>query len=281
MAEDNQPHVNLDEENQETTAAQGSGDTHAAPPGDTIRSVLRPAFAEFLASSIFIYVACGCGVNAAITFKTPGTQVLAISLCFGLTLFVLAFMIGHISGGHMNPVVSVSFVLLRKISPLRGIMYVLAQFFGTIVGALFLRATTPDEKFSTGCFAANFVHAGTSNGAAFLSEVILTFFLLLVVSSATDSNKSNQTLVPLAIGLCVTCCHLMSLTLTGTSLNPTRSFASAVVASNVTGCEQAWQAHWVFWLGPFLGGILGTYLYEYVFHDGGSKFQNLIASYRR
>jgi MIP family channel proteins len=281
MSDDNQPHVNLDEENQETSNPQGSGDAHATAPRDTIRSVLRPAFAEFLGSAIFIYVACGCGVNASIVFKTPGSQVLAISLCFGLTIFVLAFMIGHISGGHLNPVVSVAFMLMRKISPLRCIMYVLAQFFGTIVGGLFLRATTPDDKYSTGCFAANFVHEGITPGSAFLSEVILTFFLLQVVCAATDANKSNQTLVPLAIGICVTVCHLMSLTLTGTSLNPTRSFASAVVASNVPGCEFVWGSHWVFWLGPFLGGISGAYLYEYVFHDGGSKFQNLIASYRK
>jgi len=237
--------------------------------------------AEFLASAIFVFVSCGCGINAADTFKTPGSQVIAISLCFGVTIFVLAFMIGHISGGHMNPVVSVCFVLLRKISPLRGIMYVVAQFFGMLIGVAFLRACTPSEKFGTGCFAANFVHEGLTNGEAFLSEIILTFFLMMTICAATDSNKSNQTLVPLAIGFAITCCHLMSMPLTGTSLNPTRSFASAAVASNVPGCEFVWGAHWVFWFGPFFGGILGSVLYEFVFHDGGAKFESLIGMYRR
>jgi glycerol uptake facilitator-like aquaporin len=90
-----------------------------------------------------------------------------------------------------------------------------------------------------------------------------------------------QTLVPLAIGVCVTCCHLMSLPITGTSLNPTRSFASAVVASNVKGCEYVWDSHWVFWFGPFFGGIMGAFIYEYCFLEGGRKFDNLLNMYRR
>lgn len=251
------------------------------PATDSIRSLLRPTFAEFLGSAIFVYVACGCAVNASITFRTPDTQVVAIALSFGLTVFVLAFTFGHISGCHINPVVSFSFALLRKISPLRAIMYMLAQFLGMLVGAAFLRATTPDDKYSSGCFAANFVHEGLTAGEAFLSEIILTFFLMMVVCAATDSNKSNQLLVPLAIGLCITVCHLMAVPITGTSLNPTRSFASAAVASNVPGCEYVWDSHWVFWFGPFFGGIFGAILYEFCFHDGGSKFQNLTAFYRR
>jgi len=251
-----------------------------SPAPETIRSLLRPAFAEFLASGIFVFVGCGCGVNAASSFKTPGPAVIAIALAFGVTIFVLAFMIGHISGGHINPVVSISFVLLGKITPMRGIMYFLAQFSGMILGVAFLRGCTPSTNFATGCFAANFVHPGMNSGEAFLSEIILTFFLMMTICAATDQNKSNQTLVPLAIGLCITCCHLMSLPITGTSLNPTRSFASAVIASNVVGCSYVWNSHWVFWFGPFLGGILGSVLYDYVFHDGGHKIEELIGIYR-
>jgi len=267
-------------QSEEVVVSDSAGNDEAPPP-DTVRICLRPAFAEFIASGLFVFVSCGCGVNAAVSFTTPGPAVIAIALCFGVSLFVLAFMIGHISGGHINPVISVCFILLRKISPLRGAMYVLAQFFGMLLGVAFLRGCTPDSNMASSCFAANFVHPDMTSGAAFLSEVVLTFFLLLVVCAATDSNKSNQTLVPLAIGLCVTCCHLMSLPITGTSLNPTRSFASAAIASNVPGCGYVWGDMWVFWLGPFTGGILGSVLYEYVFRDGGRKVENLLMMYRR
>jgi len=250
-------------------------------PVDTIRNCLRPAFAEFIASALFVFVACGSGVTAATSFTTPGPAVIAIAVCFGIMIFVLAFMIGHISGAHINSVISVSFIILKKITPLRGAMYVLAQFFGMIMGVAFLRGCTPDTNMATGCFAANFVHPGMSPASAFLSEVVLTFWLLLVVCAATDSRKSNQTLVPLAIGLCITCCHLMSLPITGTSLNPTRSFASAVIASNVPGCNYVWDNMWIFWLGPFTGGVLGAVLYEYVFKDGGRKVENLLMMYRK
>jgi len=255
-----------------------------APQGrinDSFKSLVRPAFAEWLGSALFVYVACGCGINAAASFQFTDAAVLAIAFCFGMMIFVLAFTFGHISGAHLNPVVSVTFFLMRKISFMRAAMYVLAQFLGTLVGMIFLRATTPTEKYGTGCFAANFVSEGITAGEAFLSEVILTAALLLTVCAATDSNKSNQTLVPLAIGLCVTICHLMSLPITGTSLNPTRSFASAALASNVPECQWVWASHWVFWFGPFLGGILGAVLYEYVFHDGGSKLAGLMSMYRK
>jgi len=240
----------------------------------------RPALAEFIASTLFIYLSCGCGVTAATTFTNPGPAVIAIALSFGLMIFVLAFTIGHISGGHINPVISLSFMLLKKISRRRAFCYIAAQFFGMLLGAGFLRGTTPDDHYSTGCFAANFVHPGMNTGQAFLSEIILTFWLLMVVCAATDAFKSNQTLVPLAIGLCITCCHLMSMPITGTSLNPTRSFASAAVASNVPGCEYVWNDMWVWWFGPILGGVLGAVMYDYVFQDGGHKLMDLMDMYR-
>jgi MIP family channel proteins len=230
-----------------------------------------------------VYVACGAAANTS-NFLTPGPVAIAIALAFGLTLFTLCFMIGHISGGHLNPVISIVFVFLRKIKPIRGIMYVLAQFVGTLVGAALLRASTPPYwtvggKPVPNCLASNQVSADVTPGVAFLVEIVLTFFLLMVVCAATDANKSNQTLIPLAIGVCVTCCHLMALPVDGCSLNPTRSFASAAIANYTPGCDGVWSAHWVFWFGPFFGGALGAIVYDFVFHDGGTRGENLLKQY--
>jgi len=245
---------------------------------------LRPAFAEFVGSGLFVYVACGAAANTS-NFLTPGPVTIAIALAFGLTLFTLCFMIGHISGGHLNPVISIVFVALRKISKIRGVMYVLAQFLGTLVGAALLRASTPpawtvNGKSVPNCLASNQVNGDVTPGVAFLVEIILTFFLLMVVCAATDSNRSNQTLIPLAIGICVTCCHLMALPVDGCSLNPTRSFASAAVASATPGCETVFANHWIFWIGPLIGGSIGAFVYEYVFYEGGERGIDLVAKYR-
>jgi len=252
---------------------------------DTWRTCMRPAFAEFVASGLFIYVACGAAANTSM-FTTPGPVAIAIALAFGLTLFTLCFMIGHISGGHLNPVISVVFIVLKKVSPIRGLMYVGAQFSGTLIGVALLRASTPAvwHNAASGlavpnCLASNQVASGLTSGVALLVEIILTFFLLMVVCAATDSNKSNQTLIPLAIGLCVTCCHLIALPIDGCSLNPTRSFASAAIAVHTPGCENVWNDHWVFWFGPFFGGALGAIVYDFVFHDGGSRGENLLKQY--
>jgi len=260
---------------------------------DTWRTCIRPAFAEFVGSGLFVYVACGAAANTS-NFLTPGPVAIAIALAFGLTLFTLCFMIGHISGGHLNPVISIVFVFLRKISKIRGVMYVLAQFLGTLVGAALLRASTPPSwtvildntvtppltTTRANCLATNMVNPDVTPGVAFLVEIILTFFLLMVVCAATDSNKSNQTLIPLAIGVCVTCCHLMALPVDGCSLNPTRSFASAAVSNSIPNCGNGFKDHWVFWLGPLIGGALGAVVYEFVFYEGGARGEDLVKVYR-
>jgi len=265
--------------------AEAAADELPAFTHDTFKSCLRPAFAEFVASGVFVYVACGAAANTS-QFYNPGPIVISIALAFGLTLFTLAFMIGHISGGHLNPVISMVFVMLKKISLKRGLMYVFAQFTGTLVGVALLKASTPAvwHNGASGlavpnCLAANQVHAGLTSGVALLVEIILTGWLLMVVCAATDSNKSNQTLIPLAIGVCVTCCHLIALPIDGCSLNPTRSFASAAIAIYTPGCESVWNDHWVFWFGPFFGGALGGIVYDFVFHDGGTRGESLLKQY--
>lgn len=113
---------------------------------------------------------------------------------------------------------------------------------------------------------------------AFLLELLLTFFLLFVVSAATDSQKALKDMTPLAIGLCIYCTHMVGIPLTGTSINPTRTFASAVASYGVAGCENVWDYHWIFWLAPLMGGALATYVYQFAFASAWGE--SLVSQYR-
>jgi len=145
--------------------------------------------------------------------------------------------------------VTFTFCVLRKISILKCVLYFFAQWLGGMVGIGFLMLITPAVWWKS-CFAANFVQPDLTAGHAFVTEFILTFFLMFVVMAACDSSKSNQTLVPFAIGMAVFVCHMIAIPITGCSINPTRSFASSVAASaaQAMGCDP-WASHWVFWFG--------------------------------
>jgi len=184
---------------------------------------------------------------------------------------------------------------MKKIGIVRGVLYILAQFFGMLVGVGFLSVATPNVWMETrinattgasyqvgvpNCYATNTINSESSFGAAFLLEVVLTFAFLIVVCAATDSNKSNQIMIPFSIGMAVTVCHLIAVPIDGCSINPTRSFASAAVARRFTGCEHVFDNHIVFWIGPLIGGPLGGLVYTLVFHDGGQQGGNLVLQYR-
>lgn len=244
---------------------------------DSLTDVFVPAVAEFVASAFFIFLACGAGMNTVKFQYYAGSVQVQVSLAFGFMITALAFAIGHISGGHINFAVTFAFVVSGRISPLRGVAYFFGQLFGGIVGALMLKALMP-QSFWASCFAANYIHNDMSLGMGFFLELMLTFFLLFVVSAATDSQKANTTLTPLAIGLCIYCCHMVGIPVTGTSINPTRTFASAIAASGVEGCENVWDNHWVFWFAPILGGVLATYVYQFAFAQTWGE--SLISQYR-
>jgi glycerol uptake facilitator-like aquaporin len=160
---------------------------------------------------------------------------------------------------------------------MRAAFYFLGQLLGGLIGIGFLKVVTPLSWWSS-CFAVQSIQSELTVMHAFVTEVILTFFLMFVIMAACDSNKSNQTLVPLAIGLAVFSAHMLGLPIDGCSINPTRTFASAAAASGVAGCD-AWANHWVFWFGPLMGAVLAGGLYEYCFHEGGGKVDRLIDMY--
>ena len=202
-----------------------------------------------IGSALFVFIACGSAMTT-VGYNVQGVAIIGIALTFGFTIFVLCYTIGHISGGHLNFAVTFTFAVLRKISILKAGLYFLAQFFGGLIGIGFLKLITP-HKWWVSCFASNVVNSQLTVGHAFVAEFILTFMLMWVVMAACDSSKSNQTLVPLAIGMAVFIAHMIGIPIDGCSINPTRTFASAAAASGVDGCD-AWAKHWVFWVSAHL-----------------------------
>jgi MIP family channel proteins len=237
-------------------------DSTPASISEPLSKTLKAGFAEFIASILFIFTSCGAAI-ATERFQSPGAVTIEIAITFGFSLVALCFAIGHISGGHLNSVVSLCFALTGKISWLRCVVHFVAHFTGGLVGAALLRYVSP-SAWSVDCLAANTIAAGTV-GQAFLMELILTFFLMFVINAAADTAKSTQPLVPLTIGLTVTVCHFLAIPISGCSLNPTRSFASAAVSQNMSGCSSVFDNHWVFWVACPLGGILATFCYENLF----------------
>jgi len=247
------------------------------------RDFVRPVVAEFIGSVFFIFIACGAAMSTAEKFTLPGTITLGVAFAFGFTLFAIAFTIGHISGGHLNSALTLAFVVTGKLSPVKGFFYFLAQLTGGLVGGSLLLALLPIHFRQANCFASNVLATGVTPAMGFFIEFFLTAFLLLVVAAAVDTAKSNRTLVPLAIGMAVFVCHLIAIPVTGTSLNPTRSFASAAAAHYAQGgiCSHVWDDHWVFWFGPIFGAIAGLYTYETLLAEKSSSAQNLVRMYRK
>jgi len=245
---------------------------------ETFISLCKPASAEFMGSIFFLFMAVGLATSTVDYINTTAVPQVAIALAFGFCIFVLAFTIGHISGGHLNCAVTLGFVVCRKISWKRGIMYFGGQLFGGLIGVALLKWWHP-QRFQLHCYGANDLGANIGIGMAFGFEFVLTMFLLFVVCAASDSQKSNTTLVPLAIGTAVAVAHMAALPITGCSINPTRSFASAFVSLGSDGCAQIWDAHWVFWFAPCFGAVAGCLLYELLFGPGKGFRNTLRAMY--
>jgi len=217
--------------------------------------ITRRAAAEFLGTAWLVLGGCGSAVLAA-AFPNVGIGLLGVALAFGLTVLTMAFAIGHVSGCHLNPAVSVG-LLVGKRFPARDLgPYVAAQVAGAIVGAgiLYLIASGAPGFSTAGGFASNgfgpHSPGGYSLGAAFVCEVVMTFFFLFVILGATD-RRAPAGFAPIAIGLCLTLIHLISIPVTNTSVNPARSTAVAIFQGS-----WALEQLWLFWVMPLIGGGL-------------------------
>ncbi|KAJ7317771.1 hypothetical protein JRQ81_003933 [Phrynocephalus forsythii] len=213
---------------------------------------LRAVCTEFLATALFVFF----GLGSALKWPSALPSVLQIAMAFGLAIGTMVQTFGHISGGHINPAVTIAFFVGNQISFLRMVFYIVVQLVGAIAGAGVLYGVTPIN--ARGNLAANGLNNNTTPGQAVVVEMILTFQLVLCIFSSTDSRRNDHVGSPaISIGLSVTLGHLVGIYFTGCSMNPARSFAPAVIMNRFT------SAQWVFWVGPICGGILASLLYNY------------------
>jgi len=226
-------------------------------------SLSQRAAAELVGTFWLVLGGCGSAVLAA-TFPNVGIGLLGVSLAFGLTVLTMAFAIGHVSGCHLNPAVSVGLAVGGRFKPADLPAYIVAQVVGGAIaaGTLYVIASGQDGFTSVGGFASNGYGPHSpghySLGAGFLTEVVMTAMFLFVIMGATDE-RAPKGLAPIAIGLCLTLIHLVSIPVTNTSVNPARSTGPALVAGG-----WALEQLWLFWVAPLLGGALGAFVYGLV-----------------
>ncbi|KAL7875625.1 hypothetical protein AOLI_G00105880 [Acnodon oligacanthus] len=218
----------------------------------------RAVSGEFLATLIFVLLSLGSTINwASGTENPPPADLVLISLCFGLSIATMVQCFGHISGGHINPAVTAAMVVTQKLSLAKGLFYIVAQCLGAIVGAGVLFLVTPSAV--RGGLGITAVNPRISVGHALVVELLITFELIFTIFATCDPKRSDlKGSAGLAIGIAVVIGHLFAIPYTGASMNPARSFGPAVVTWN-------WESHWVYWVGPILGGILAAALYEYLY----------------
>lgn len=218
----------------------------------------RAVSGEYLATLIFVLLGLGSTINwAAGEEKPPPADLVLISLCFGLSIATMVQCFGHISGGHINPAVTAAMVVTKKLSLAKAVFYVVAQCLGAITGAGILYLVTPAAL--RGSLGVTTVTSKISLGHGLLVELLITFELVFTVFATCDPKRTDLGgSAGLAIGFAVAIGHLFAIPYTGASMNPARSFGPAMVTLN-------FQDHWVYWVGPILGGILAAGMYEYLY----------------
>jgi aquaporin Z len=225
--------------------------------------------AEFFGTFWLVLGGCGSAVLAA-AFPDVGIGLLGVSLAFGLTVLTMAFAIGHISGCHLNPAVSIGLWAGGRFSSKDLLPYIVAQVLGGIcAGAVLYVIASGKAGFDVSAgFASNGYGAhspgGYSLGAALVTEVVMTAMFLLVIHGATDK-QAPQGFAPIAIGLCLTLIHLISIPVTNTSVNPARSTGVAVFVGG-----WAIQQLWLFWIAPVIGGVVGGVIYRWLGEETAS-----------
>jgi aquaporin Z len=222
--------------------------------------------AEFFGTFWLVFGGCGSAVLAA-AFPQLGIGFVGVALAFGLTVVTMAYAIGHISGCHLNPAVSVGLAVGKRFPFSDLLPYIAAQVVGGIAGSavLYLIASGKDGFSLSGGFASNGYGAHSPGGyslvACFVAEVVLTFFFLLVIHGATD-RRGVTGFAGLAIGLTLTLIHLIGIPVTNLSVNPARSTGPAVFVGG-----WALQQLWLFWVAPILGAAIGGLVYNTLFEE--------------
>jgi aquaporin Z len=229
---------------------------------------MRKYGAEFLGTFWLVLGGCGSAVLAA-AFPELGIGLLGVSLAFGLTLLTMVYAIGHISGCHINPAVSIGLWVGGRFPASQLLPYIAAQVFGAIAagGVLYIIASGATGFDVSAGFAANgygeHSPGGYSLAAALLSEVVMTLFFLLVILGATDA-RAPAGFAGIPIGLSLALIHLISIPVTNTSVNPARSTGVAVFVG-----DWAVAQLWLFWAAPIIGAVLGAMAYRWIGNKDG------------
>ncbi len=226
----------------------------------------KRAAAEFFGTFWLVFGGCGSAVLAA-GVPNVGIGYAGVALAFGLTVLTMAYAIGHISGCHLNPAVSVGLVVGKRFPASELLPYVIAQVVGAIAaaGVLYVIAGGIPTFEAHAGFASNGYGEHSPQGysllAGLVAEVVLTAFFLLVIMGATD-NRAPKGFAPIAIGLCLTLIHLIGIPVTNLSVNPARSTGPAIFVGG-----WALQQLWMFWVAPLIGGAIGGGLYNTLFGE--------------
>lgn len=223
--------------------------------------------AEFVGTFWLVLGGCGSAVLAA-AFPDVGIGLLGVSLAFGLTVLTMAYAIGHISGCHLNPAVSVGLWMGGRFEASKLLPYIVAQVAGAIVagGVLYVIASGQAGFDVSGGFASNGYGDHSPGGytmtAALVTEIVMTMMFIIVILGATDK-RAPAGFAPIAIGLCLTLIHLISIPVTNTSVNPARSTGVALYVG-----DWATAQLWLFWVAPIVGAVIGAVLYKFIGGDG-------------
>ena len=217
---------------------------------------MKKYIAEFIGTAVLVFM--GCGSAVVLGCDISGGH-LAVALAFGLSIVAMAYVIGNVSGCHINPAVSLALFIRKKLNTADFIGYVAAQVAGAIAGAGLLRVMTIlGVKDLTGALGSNGVAAAGGIGGAVLVEVILTFIFIFTILGVTSDDQKGS-VAGIVIGLTLTFVHIVGIPLTGTSVNPARSIGPALFAGGeALGCV------WVFIVAPLVGAALAAVIFNYL-----------------
>ncbi|KAM5182096.1 aquaporin-2-like [Mantella aurantiaca] len=214
---------------------------------------LKVFLAELVATFLFVFV----GLGSTLSWSSAIPTVLQIAFTFGLGIGTMAQAVGHISGAHLNPAVSIALLVGARISLVQTFFYIIAQMLGAVIGAALLSEFVPAEI--KGGFGVNQPSNNVTSGQALAIEIFLTLQLVLCIFASTDSRRLDNIGSPaISIGLSVVLGHLLGIYYTGCSMNPARSFGPALITGN-------FDYHWIFWVGPITGAIIACLVYDYLF----------------
>jgi aquaporin Z/aquaporin NIP len=221
-------------------------------------NLMGSAVAELIGTFILVFTGCAVAVAAILQRSTAGPAFydsLAVALAFGIALVVIVAAIGHVSGAHVNPAVTLALAVTKKFSWQYVPIYLVAQLVGAILGAIAVWITYGSAAREAASLAATFPTEGVGDLQALLAEILVTFILVFVIISVATDERAPAGVAPLAVGFALTCGVFIAGPITGGSLNPARTLGPMIVAGQFT-------AVWVYIVGPIVGAVLAALLYD-------------------